>query len=100
MLFRHFDDAFQECKSCLNAKLPLPAYDQCMIASHAFNTLDARKAISVTERQNYILKVRELAQACAMLYKEQEPQRLARIASPNSLKALENLKIKNPELFV
>ena len=100
MLFRHFDDAFQECKSCLNAKLPLPAYDQCMIASHAFNTLDARKAISVTERQNYILKVRELAQACAMLYKEQEPQRLARIASPGSLKALENLKIKNPELFV
>ena len=93
MLFRHFDDAFQECKSCLNAKLPLPA-------SHAFNTLDARKAISVTERQNYILKVRELAQSCAMLYKEQEPQRLARIASPGSLKALENLKIKNPELFV
>ena len=46
MLFRHFDDAFAECKSCLEAGLPLPAYDQCMIASHAFNTLDARKAIS------------------------------------------------------
>ena len=36
MLFRHFDDAFNECKSCLEAGLPLPAYDQCMIASHAF----------------------------------------------------------------
>ncbi len=59
-------------RSCLEAQLPLPAYDQCMIASHAFNTLDARKAISVTERQNYILKVRELAQACAVMYKEQE----------------------------
>ena len=57
MLFKHFDDAFAECKSCLASALPLPAYDQCMIASHAFNTLDARKAISVTERQNYILKI-------------------------------------------
>jgi len=72
MLFRHFDDAFNECKVCLEKNLPLPAYDQCMIASHVFNTLDARKAISVTQRQNYILKVRELAQGCAMLYKEQE----------------------------
>ena len=100
ILFKHFDDAFHECKSCLASGLPLPAYDQCMIASHAFNTLDARKAISVTERQNYILKVRELAQGCAVLYKEQEPQRLARIGSPASLKALEALKEKNPELFV
>ncbi len=100
MLFKHFDDAFHECKSCLASGLPLPTYDQCMIASHAFNTLDARKAISVTERQNYILKVRELAQGCAVLYKEQEPQRLARIGSPASLKALEALKEKNPELFV
>ena len=50
-----------------------------MIASHAFNTLDARKAISVTERQNYILKVRELAQACALMYKEQEQTRLKRV---------------------
>ena len=100
MLFKHFDDAFHECKSCLASGLPLPAYDQCMIASHAFNTLDARKAISVTERQNYILKVRELAQGCAVLYKEQEPARLARIGSPASLKALEALKEKNPELFI
>ncbi len=79
MLFKHFDDAFNECKRCLDAGLPLPAYDQCMVASHAFNTLDARKAISVTQRQSYILRVRELAQGCAVLYKEQEPQRLKRL---------------------
>jgi glycyl-tRNA synthetase alpha chain len=79
MLFKHFDDAFNECKVCLEKGLPLPAYDQCMLASHTFNTLDARKAISVTERQNYILKVRELAQGCAVLYKEQEQDRLKRI---------------------
>ena len=41
-----------------------------MLASHIFNTLDARKAISVTERQNYILKIRELSKSCAELYKE------------------------------
>ncbi len=79
MLFKHFDDAFDECKRCLEAGLSLPAYDQCMIASHAFNTLDARKAISVTSRQNYILKVRELSLGCATMYKEQEPQRLKRL---------------------
>ena len=79
MLFTHFDDASNECKRCLNASLPLPAYDQCMLASHYFNVLDARKAISQAQRQNYILKVRELAVACAKLYKEQEQERLARI---------------------
>ena len=79
MLFKHFEDAANECKKCLEVGLPLPAYDQCMIASHAFNTLDARKAISVTSRQNYILKVRELALGCATMYKEQEPERLKRL---------------------
>ncbi|QOG12722.1 glycine--tRNA ligase subunit alpha [Arcobacter sp. FWKO B] len=79
MLFRHFDDAFNESKRCLDAGLPLPAYDECMRASHCFNTLDARKAISVTQRQSYILKVRELASGCANLYKEQEAQRNQRL---------------------
>ena len=79
MLFKHFDDAYEECQKCLDAQLPLPAYDQCMMASHAFNTLDARKAISVTSRQNYILKVRELSLGCAAMYKEQEPERLKRL---------------------
>ena len=44
--------------------MALPAYDQCIKASHAFNLLDARGVISVTERQSYILRVRELAKAC------------------------------------
>jgi len=79
MLFKHFDDAYEECQKCLEAGLPLPAYDQCMFASHAFNTLDARKAISVTSRQNYILKVRELSLGCAAMYKSQEPERLKRL---------------------
>ena len=81
MLFKHFDDAFEECQKCLDAQLPLPAYDQCMMASHAFNTLDARKAISVTQRQNYILRVRELSIGCASLYKSQEEDRIKRLNS-------------------
>ena len=80
ILFKHFEDHFNECKLCLENELPLPAYDQCMLASHCFNTLDARKAISVTERQNYILKVRELSLGCAKLYKEQEEHRAKRMA--------------------
>ena len=80
MLFQHFDDAANECKRALEAGLPLPAYDQCMIASNVFNTLDARKAVSVTQRQNYILKVRELSSGCAKLYKEQEEDRNKRLS--------------------
>jgi glycyl-tRNA synthetase alpha chain len=73
MLFRHFKDAETECRALLAAGdrgdgehhgLALPAYDQCIKASHAFNLLDARGVISVTERQSYILRVRELAKAC------------------------------------
>src|SRR5579863_6019068 len=64
LLFRHFADAEQECGALLDKKLPLPAYDQCIKASHVFNLLDARGAISVTERQSYILRVRELAKGC------------------------------------
>lgn len=76
MLFRHFTDAEAECQALLAAgeagegandsrhTLALPAYDQCIKASHMFNLLDARGVISVTERQSYILRVRELAKAC------------------------------------
>jgi len=78
-LLKDFDDASAECKLCLENELPLPAYDQCMIASHAFNILDARKAISQAQRQNYILKVRELSIGCAKLYKEQEEDRNKRV---------------------
>jgi glycyl-tRNA synthetase alpha chain len=65
MLRRHFKDAETECAALLKANLVLPAYDQCLKASHRFNLLDARGAISVTERQSYILRVRELAKGSA-----------------------------------
>jgi glycyl-tRNA synthetase alpha chain len=64
MLMRHFADAEQECASLLAAALPLPAYDQCIKASHLFNLLDARGVISVTERAAYIGRVRTLAKGC------------------------------------
>ena len=71
MLQQHFKDAEAECKSLLTKGqsetghlMALPAYDQCIKASHVFNLLDARGVISVTERQSYILRVRELAKAC------------------------------------
>jgi len=64
LLFRHFADAETECKNLLDARLALPAYDQCLKASHNFNLLDARGVISVTERASYIGRVRVLAKAC------------------------------------
>lgn len=89
MLLRHFRDAEQECKALLSAgapsdssagsrpeggrhRLALPAYDQCIKASHIFNLLDARGVISVTERQSYILRVRELAKACCAAWLQTE----------------------------
>ena len=64
VLLRHFEDAEVECLSLLKAKLPLPAYDQCIAASHLFNLLDSRGVISVTERQAFIARVRTLAKNC------------------------------------
>ena len=87
MLLQHFKDAEAECKALLEKGrsrvapsdhpagsrpegalekhlMALPAYDQCIKASHVFNLLDARGVISVTERQSYILRVRDLAKAC------------------------------------
>ena len=65
-LFRHFADAEAECQSLLarHPQLTLPAYDQCLKASHLFNLLDARRVISVTERAAYIGRVRALARGC------------------------------------
>jgi glycyl-tRNA synthetase alpha chain len=65
--FRQYESA---CQGLLAAQLPLPAYEQVLAASHAFNLLDARRAISVTERQRYILRVRTLASAVAKAYLE------------------------------
>ncbi len=69
-LFAAFDVAEGECNKLVAANLPLPAYEQVLKASHTFNLLDARKAISVTERQAYILRVRSLARAVAQTYYE------------------------------
>jgi glycyl-tRNA synthetase alpha chain len=96
-LLRHFDDAEIECKTLLDAgawgaagmttsgpsghpplkgeghhRMVLPAYDQCIKASHIFNLLDARGVISVTERQSYILRVRNLAKACGEAFLQTE----------------------------
>jgi len=61
---RHFEDAEAACGALLDKDLALPAYDQCMKASHLFNLLDARGVISVTERQAYIGRIRTLAKSC------------------------------------
>ncbi|MAY65830.1 MAG: glycine--tRNA ligase subunit alpha [Rhodospirillaceae bacterium] len=65
MLRRHFEDAEKECAQLLSKDLALPAYDYCLKASHLFNLLDARGVISVTERQAFILRVRDLAKGSA-----------------------------------
>jgi glycyl-tRNA synthetase alpha chain len=67
-LFAWFETCEGESKRLIEAGLPLPAYEQMLKASHTFNLLDARRAISVTERQRYILRVRELARAVAETY--------------------------------
>jgi glycyl-tRNA synthetase alpha chain len=67
-LLRQFDECESTCGALLEAKLALPAYEQVLTASHTFNLLDARRAISVTERQRYILRVRTLARGVAQAY--------------------------------
>ena len=67
-LFQAFNQYEKDCLRLIEANLPLPAYEQVLKASHSFNLLDARGAISVTERQGYILRVRTLARAVAQAY--------------------------------
>jgi len=69
-LFHWFEVCEKQCQALIEHQLPLPAYEQVMKASHAFNLLDARHAISVTERQRYILRVRTLSRAVAQAYFE------------------------------
>ncbi|MVT00559.1 glycine--tRNA ligase subunit alpha [Devosia marina] len=75
MLFRHFEDAEKECRAILEKgaegnrqTMAIPAYEHVVKASHNFNMLDARGVISVTERQSYILRIRELAKACGQAW--------------------------------
>jgi glycyl-tRNA synthetase alpha chain len=67
-LFRQFHDFEKESQRLIELNLPLPAYEMVLKASHTFNLLDARRAISVTERQQHILKIRRLAKAVAESY--------------------------------
>lgn len=71
MLLRHFQDFETECGRLIGLELPLPAYDYCLKCSHAFNLLDARGALSITERGGYIGRVRALASGVAHVYAAQ-----------------------------
>jgi glycyl-tRNA synthetase alpha chain len=72
VLVRRFEEHEDECRGLVEARLPLPAYDQALKCSHVFNLLDARGAISVAERAAYIGRVRNLARRVAQLYVEME----------------------------
>ena len=67
-LLKNFENTENECKSLLEKKLSLPAYDQCLKASHIFNLLDARGVIGVAERTGYITRIRDLAKGCGALW--------------------------------
>jgi len=90
-LFHSFDTYERESQRLIENGLPLPAYEMVMKASHAFNLLDARHAISVTERQRFILRVRTLARAVAKAYFD---SRLA-LGFPLAPEALRNEILSN-----
>jgi len=85
-LFSAFDQYEKDCRCLIDNNLPLPGYEMVMKASHTFNLLDARKAISVTERQRYILRVRTLARGVAQGYFESRLAAGFPLASPNIAK--------------
>ncbi|MBC7460849.1 MAG: glycine--tRNA ligase subunit alpha [Thermoleophilia bacterium] len=72
---RHFQEYEAECQRCLDARIPIAAYDYVLKCSHAFNLLDARGAISVTDRTSYIQRVRNLARTTCELYLEVQAER-------------------------
>ena len=71
-LLKSFEIAEDECKSLLEKKLTLPAYDQCLKASHVFNLLDARGVIGVAQRSEYISRIRELAKGSGRSWLESQ----------------------------
>ena len=81
VLTRRLAEHLEEGSRLVERRLPLPAYDQVLKASHALNLLDARGAISVTERADYILRIRNLARAVAQLYLELETEAGAEAAA-------------------
>jgi glycyl-tRNA synthetase alpha chain len=74
LLFTYFDDCESLCQSLIDKGLALPAYEQVLKASHYFNLLDARRAVSVTERQRFILRVRTLSRLVAQAYFDSRKQ--------------------------
>jgi len=90
-LFKTFDECERQSQALIDSDLPLPAYEQVMKASHAFNLLDARHAISVTERQRFILRVRSLARAVANAYL----QRRAALGFPLAPEPLQQEVLRN-----
>ena len=71
-LFKIFDMFESEAKSLVEKKISLPAYDQCLKASHVFNILDARKAISVAQRAEYIGRIRDLVKGIGLIWLENQ----------------------------
>tara|TARA_Y100000815_G_scaffold23162_1_gene19495 strand:- start:147 stop:593 length:447 start_codon:yes stop_codon:yes gene_type:complete len=71
-LLKNFEIAESECKFLLEKKLPLPAYDQCLKASHVFNLLDARGVVGVAQRTEYISRIRELAKGSGEAWLESQ----------------------------
>jgi glycyl-tRNA synthetase alpha chain len=86
VLFTHFDQYEKSSHALIEDGLPLPAYEMVLKASHTFNLLDARHAISVTERQNYILRVRELARAVAQAYYSRREELDFPLSKPQKIK--------------
>ncbi len=89
MLFRHFSDYEMEAKRLIDAKLALPAYEKVLKAAHTFNLLDARGAISVTERAAYIGRIRNLARSVSQAYFDSRVRAGFPMCTPGALQALD-----------
>lgn len=97
-LFSAFNQYEAECKNLIEHNLALPAYEQVLKASHTFNLLDARSAISVTERQGYILRVRTLARLVAQAYFDSRAELGFPLASENNRQMiLDKINSQNAE---
>jgi glycyl-tRNA synthetase alpha chain len=88
MLFRHFTDHEAEAKRLMEARLALPAYEKVLKAAHTFNLLDARGAISVTERAAYIGRIRNLARSVSQSYFESRVRAGFPMCKPGALEKL------------
>jgi glycyl-tRNA synthetase alpha chain len=96
-LFKQFDLNESESQRLIEAGLPLPAYEQVLKASHTFNLLDARHAISVTERQRFILRVRTLARAVAQAYYDKRKEMGFPLAPESLRNEILKLKVEGTE---